>query len=142
MSKRVLVVDDEADTRLLLRYILEQRGLDIAEAESGEEALSSLEESVPDAMVLDIRLPGMNGWEVLEQVRSDRRFERMKVVIMSAHVAPSAEAEALARGGNAFVPKPFRWERFDETLDTLNLISARAPSQRRSLRASWSSAFA
>lgn len=103
----VLIVDDVADIRLLCRIVLERAGHDVTEAGSALEALSVLREVTPDYMVLDIRMPGMSGWELLDQVRQVAALERTKVIVCSAHAGPAEERRALVDGANAFLAKPF-----------------------------------
>jgi CheY-like chemotaxis protein len=114
---RILVVDDEPDIRLLARVILERAGHAISEAGSGEEAIEALRSDAPDLMVLDIRMQGMDGWEVLEEVRSDETLRRVPIVMLSAHTTPSSADRALALGAKAFVTKPFTWEHLRRVVD-------------------------
>lgn len=108
----VLVVEDEADIRLLCRLVLEDGGHEVLEAETAEIALevlgTALADFVPlDFMLLDIRLPGMGGWDLLGHVRDDARLRWMKVIICSAHPGPAERRRAEAEGADAFLTKPF-----------------------------------
>ncbi|HEX6559612.1 MAG TPA: response regulator, partial [Longimicrobiales bacterium] len=69
MKRRILVVEDNEDTRLILRALLTHRGFEMLEAESAEEMLERLEMVAPDLIVLDVRLPGMDGCQALQQLR-------------------------------------------------------------------------
>lgn len=100
----ILVVDDEPDIRSMVRLVLELEGYRVEEAGSGEDALERLESDIPDLMVLDIRLPGIDGWEVLDRLAD--RPERPEVVVISAHGASSSQEKA-ATAGCSFLPKPF-----------------------------------
>ena len=102
----VLVVDDEPDVRLLARLVLTTGGHEVLEAASGEEALASLATGPrPDAVLLDIRMPGIDGWEVLRRLRADPDLEALPVVIFTAHL--SARDEAPAASYSHFLTKPF-----------------------------------
>jgi CheY-like chemotaxis protein len=103
----VLIVDDEADIRLLCRLVLEGRGHEVVEAESAELGLQMLQTFTADFVVLDIRMPGMGGWEMLERVRNDGHLNRMKVIVCSAHAGPVDQHRAEAEGAYAFLSKPF-----------------------------------
>ena len=81
----VVVVDNEPDLRLLCRLVLEQVGHAVREADTAETAFALLAEAVPDCLILDIRMEGMAGWEMLAQVRGDARLGEMRVIICSAH---------------------------------------------------------
>lgn len=87
---KVLVVDDEEDIRYLVKVILESRGIDVVEAESGEECLRILEKFTPDLVLLDIMMPGMNGWEVLRHIKGDEHLKSIKVAMLTS-VDPSVE---------------------------------------------------
>jgi len=107
MKRSVLVVDDEPEVRTLARVTLRSAGYDVQEAGTGEEALSSVEADQPDAMLLDIRLPGMDGWEVLDRLRESDRLGEIAVVVFSAYESATSLEESLERGSHGFVSKPF-----------------------------------
>jgi two-component system response regulator (stage 0 sporulation protein F) len=104
----ILVVDDEPDVRLLIRVILEREGHDVKEAGDGAEALDLVQRVDPDVILLDIRMPGIDGWEVLEQLRESGRLSSTAVVMISAHSTPTVAQEAIDLGCRAFITKPFR----------------------------------
>ena len=116
MKRNVLVVDDEPNMRLLIRLILEEGDMTVLEASSGEEALEFLASSSPDVVLLDIRLPGIDGWEVLERMRGDDRMRRIPVVGISAHASATPKVAA-ERGCVAFLSKPFRAEELLEAME-------------------------
>ena len=104
---KILVVDDNADVRLLVRKVLERAGFLIVEAASGEEALSAVEELVPDLVLMDIRLPGaIDGLEAAEHLRQDVRLARTPIVALSASVFDDDRNRALAAGCSGFIAKP------------------------------------
>jgi cyclic di-GMP phosphodiesterase len=109
---RVLVVDDDAALCAMLRASLDLEGIDVVEAQHVIEAERSLAENVPDAMVLDIGLPGVDGVFYCERLRETPRTRRLPIVAISG--SEEAGVRALAVGANAFVRKP---------LDPLRLIS-------------------
>ncbi|MEO6886954.1 MAG: response regulator [Jatrophihabitantaceae bacterium] len=103
----ILVVDDEPDIRLLCRLILEGAGHRVSEAATAEVALGLLRTTSADFVVLDIRMPGMGGWEMLARVQHDERLDQMKVIICSAHAGPVDQRRASAEGAHGFLAKPF-----------------------------------
>lgn len=105
---RVLIVDDEPDVRLVARVILNSAGYDVDEAESGEEALAHIRDQVPDAVLLDVRMPGIDGWEVLRQLRGRPSLESLPVVVFTAHVTARDEAPETLRDYEHLVTKPFQ----------------------------------
>ena len=103
---RILIVDDEPDIRLMLKLALELGGHEVTEASDGREALEKVYEN-PDAVVLDIRLPDIDGLEVLRLVKSDPTVAAIPVVCISAHSSGDTVRRALALGASAYVGKPF-----------------------------------
>ena len=113
----VLAVDDEADILLIVTVILRASGHDVLQASSGEMALEILEREKPDAMLLDIRLPGIDGLEVLERLRAARRLSSLPVIVISAFSNPETVARATEIGCKGFVTKPFAPDQLLGTLD-------------------------
>lgn len=116
MSATVLIVEDEADIMLALRVALEVTGYRVLGASSGEEALTVLEREEPDAVLLDIRLPGMDGWEFVGRMRETGRFPQLPVIVVSAHAASESEERAAELGCSAYLTKPFSMEQLREAL--------------------------
>jgi CheY-like chemotaxis protein len=108
-SPLVLVVDDVADTRRLMRRVLERADIRVTEAASGEDAIEAIARDRPDLVVLDLRLPGISGLEVARWVRgsSDPGIARTVLLACSASVQPEVERDALDAGADAFEGKPF-----------------------------------
>jgi DNA-binding NtrC family response regulator len=104
-TARVLIVDDERNIRLTLKGALEGVGLEADAVCRGEEALQKLAEKNFDAMILDLRLPGMDGLSVLSQVLE--RHEGLKVIIVTAYGTVDAVIEAMKLGAVDFLQKPF-----------------------------------
>ena len=107
MGRTVLVVDDEEDIRLLARITLQSAGFTVIEASSGYDALISVDTEGPDAMLLDVRMPGMDGWEVLDRLKAQDRLDDLRVVVFSAHEMASASEKAREHGSSGFLTKPF-----------------------------------
>ena len=103
----ILAVDDEADILLIIGVILRKYGHEVLEATSGENALEILDRERPDAMLLDIRMPGIDGLEVLERLRDARRLASLPVIMLSAYSNPSMVERAREIGCKGFVTKPF-----------------------------------
>jgi excisionase family DNA binding protein len=99
----VLVVDDDGGTRALIRANLEQEGFDVIEAATASEGLVAIDEEAPDLIFLDVMMPGMDGWEMLQRVQE--KHGSTPVVMFSGKV--DAAGEAVERGASAFVGKPF-----------------------------------
>jgi CheY-like chemotaxis protein len=117
MGRTVLVVDDDPDIRVLARVTLQSAGFNVLEASSGSEALMAIDTQGPDGILLDIRMPGMDGWEVLDRLRQLDRLDDLRVVVFSAHEMASAPAKVREKGGVGYLPKPFMPE---ELVDAMN----------------------
>ena len=105
----VLIVDDDAGLREFLRANLEIEGYLVREAESAEEGLAALEEEPADLILLDVMMPGMNGWEMLQRVQAKHGVGAIPVIMFSGQVDEAA-ATAEERGAQAFIGKPFEPE--------------------------------
>jgi two-component system KDP operon response regulator KdpE len=99
--KKVLVVDDEAAILTVLRIKLKVSGYDVVTAPTGEEALAVIKSACPDMMLLDVVMPGIDGFEVLEKVRA---FSELPIIVFSAR--PENGERALNMGANDFLAKP------------------------------------
>lgn len=107
----IAVVEDNADNRLLLQAILD--GLyEIVEYENGVDALAGLARSLPDLVLLDISLPGMDGNEILARIRGDEKLRALPVIALTAHAMSGDREKYLAAGFNDYITKPI----VDETL--------------------------
>ena len=113
----VLVVDDEPQVVWVLQFSLEAEGYTTYAANNGVEALAEITEHRPNLMVLDIMMPTMDGWSVLEEMLKLPREERPRVVIVSALSSVRDRAKAAELGADAYVPKPFN---VDELLAVLH----------------------
>ncbi|GAB4205548.1 MAG: sigma-54 dependent transcriptional regulator [Sandaracinaceae bacterium] len=109
MSATVLVVDDEKNIRRTIRMVLEGEGIEVLEAGSAEDALGMLAQEDVDAVVLDVRLPGVTGVEALKRLRAQRDF--VPVVMISGHASVSEAVDAVRHGANDFLEKPLDRDR-------------------------------
>ena len=104
---RILVVDDEAAIRAVIAAVLEEEGHDISHARDGAEALAAIQASMPDLIVLDLAMPGMDGWHLLEELHNRGLRKATRVVIVSAHYDPATAPLSQRRKVGHFLPKPF-----------------------------------
>jgi two-component system nitrogen regulation response regulator NtrX len=131
MKARILVVDDEAEIRRSVRMILEYEGYDVQEASNGPEALALIEREAPDLVFLDIKMPGVDGLEVLQKVK--QLNESLPVVIISGHGTVSTAVEATKLGAFDFIEKPLASERVLVTIKNA-LDRTRLQDENRSLK--------
>jgi CheY-like chemotaxis protein len=118
MSPRVLVVDDMPETRRLMRRVLERARFSVVEAATGEAGLAAIRQDGLDAVVLDLRLPGISGFEVARAVRADPdpRVAATPILACSASVQAEVRREALDAGCDAFEGKPFDVRTFPDVI--------------------------
>jgi len=106
MARRILVVDDEEDIRTILEHILLRQGFEVGFAANGQEALDRLKESAYDLMVLDVRMPVMDGFEVLEALDPDLK-EAMPIVMLTAKSTDNDVIDGYSNGASYYITKPF-----------------------------------
>ena len=116
----VLIVDDDERMREYVRVNLEMEGYTVREAGDGEEGLQVLEESTPDLVLLDVMMPGVDGWEMLRRVQERHGVGTIPVIMFSGKVDEPAAEEAAKRGAQGFIGKPFNpQELIDQTKQLL-----------------------
>ena len=103
----VLVIDDEAPIRLLCRVNLEAEGMTVFEAADGPTGLEEARENTPDVVLLDVMMPGLDGWRVAEQLLQDDRTSEIPIIFLTARAEFRDRARGLDIGGVDYVTKPF-----------------------------------
>jgi DNA-binding response OmpR family regulator len=106
-ATRVLVIDDEAPIRLLCRVTLEAEGMDVLEAADGPGGLEKARAEAPDVVLLDVMMPGLDGWRVAEELLDDPRTESIPIVFLTARAELRDRARGIDLGGVDYVTKPF-----------------------------------
>jgi CheY-like chemotaxis protein len=106
--KRILIADDRASSRELVRTMLEHSGYEVIEAADGAEAVEKARESHPQLILLDLQMPGLDGFAVIERLRSEVCFAATPVVAVTASAMPSDGAKVLAAGFSGYITKPIR----------------------------------
>ncbi|GMQ85666.1 MAG: hypothetical protein BMS9Abin07_1233 [Acidimicrobiia bacterium] len=124
MMPSVLVIEDSASVRRLIEVCLRPLGVEVRSVEDGLLGLQAATTEVPQAIVLDIGLPGMDGWEVLARLRADEATKRVRVLVLTAHAQPEMADRAAAKGADSFMTKPFRPEELRESVRELLSLAA------------------
>jgi putative two-component system response regulator len=116
MSK-ILIVDDEMDIRFVIGKMLTKEGFEIIEAESGEVALEVLKENSPDLILLDVMMPGLDGWETCAKIKSEEKTSHIPVIMLTAKTAEEEKIKALEEcGAEWHISKPIDRPKFIETV--------------------------
>jgi CheY-like chemotaxis protein len=127
--KTVLVADDNEISRELIKEVLSSEGCRIVEAEDGLEVLARIGEVQPDIVLLDIQMPGLDGFGVLQAVRRDARFLRTPVVALTASAMKDDRERALSAGFDEYLTKPIRAAALRSRLRALLQRSGRVPDE-------------
>ena len=107
MAKDILIVDDETHAVVPIQFLMEQQGYRVMIAERGEDALDLIYQYKPDLVLLDIMLPGINGFEVCEIVRLNPEYRSIKIIFLTALGREEQIAKGLALGADAYITKPY-----------------------------------
>ena len=107
MAKQILIVDDEPNVVMPIQFLMEQQGYRVMIAERGEDALDLIYQYEPDLVLLDILLPGIDGYEVCEIIRLNPNYRNVKIIFLTAKGREVEIAQGLALGANAYITKPF-----------------------------------
>lgn len=107
MSKRLLIVDDEPNLLRAVAVCLRSEGYDISTARSGRDALVSLAESIPDLIISDVRMPGMDGYALVHRIRSSPRTALIPVIFLTAKDQKQDRIAGFRAGVDAYITKPF-----------------------------------
>ena len=106
-TAKILIVDDEPNIVVALEFLLSQRGFQTAKAHRGEEALRLFPSFAPDLVVLDVMMPGMDGFEVARQIRSNPNYPNTRSIFLTARSTDEDRLKGYANGGDVYLPKPF-----------------------------------
>jgi len=107
LKDRILIIDDSPDFRVLLARLLKASGFEVMEAKSGEEGLRKIGEFQPDLILLDIMMPGIDGYEVCERIKADPCFRDIPIIFLSGRTDAADKIRGLAIGGVDYITKPF-----------------------------------
>lgn len=126
----VLIVEDHADTREMLRILLNMIGCRVIEAEDGEQAMSVAEMGHPDVILLDVRIPLLDGLTVTRLIRSHPVLNEVPIVLITGMATPQLHREAFSAGCNDCLIKPLDFERLKDLIMLLGRPTPPAPALR------------
>lgn len=119
MAAKVLVIEDSASVRRLIEVCLRVLDIELYAAEDGIRGLDKARSELPDIIVLDVGLPGIDGWEVLRHLRGGDDTRDIKVLVLTAHAQPEIAEQAVQGGADDFMTKPFRPMELRERIEKL-----------------------
>ena len=107
-SKKILVADDTENGRELVKTVLENSGYEVIEAKNGLEALDCARRDLPDLIILDLHMPGLDGFGVIEQLRREQPFASTPIVALTASAMMGDKERAMSLGFTGYITKPIR----------------------------------
>src|SRR5262249_26962940 len=107
MSRRILVIEDHEENRRLLRDLLTAADYEMLEAWNGEEGLVQAAQQRPDLILMDIQLPGLDGYEVTRRLKANPELRAIPIIVVTSYALSGDEAKAHEAGSDAYVTKPF-----------------------------------
>ena len=107
MSNRILAVEDHEENRRLLRDLLASVGYELIEALTGEEGVRTAESQMPDLILMDIQLPGIDGYEVTRRIKANPTLRHIPIIAVTSYALSGDDVKALDAGCDAYVTKPF-----------------------------------
>ncbi len=107
MNARILIIEDHEDNRRILRDLLTHAGFDPLEATTGEQGLALAEAERPDLILMDIQLPGLDGYEATRRIKANPALAQIPVIVVTSYALSGDDVKARAAGSDAYVTKPF-----------------------------------
>lgn len=131
LPKRILIVDDEPDILFLLKQHLEKWGYEVSTATQGFEALNKIRKEMPDLIILDLMLPGLDGFQITGMLKRDRRYNKIPILMLTARAQKKDSDTALSLGVDGYLIKPFESESlFKKIEELLNVNPPQADEHR------------
>jgi len=107
MSKRILVIEDQEDNRRILRHLLKSVDYEVIEAMTGEEGVALAERERPDLILMDIQLPGLDGYEATRRIKANPALRPIPIIVVTSYALSGDDVKAFEAGCDAYVTKPF-----------------------------------
>ena len=107
MTKRILVVEDQDDNRKIMTDLLVNGGYEVIHAVTGDQGVAMAEEEVPDLILMDIQLPGIDGYEATRRIKAEPSLSHIPIIVVTSYALSGDEQKAIEAGGDAYYSKPF-----------------------------------
>ncbi len=122
---RILIVDDEPTILMLIGMMLKREGYEVVEAKDGEECFSKLKEKKPDLILLDVMMPGQDGWEICRKIKGARETRGIPVAMFTVRTSEDSMEKSMEYGADAHINKPIDKK---ELFDTIKRLLGKASS--------------
>jgi DNA-binding response OmpR family regulator len=132
-TPKILVVDDQPDIRLMCRVNLQLEGYEVIEAADGDTGLAMLRDHDPDLVLLDVMMPGLDGWQFMDAVKGDPQTTSIPIVMLTARVQREDEIRGWLSGAADYLPKPFNPSTLTEVVRRTLLNENEDDRRRRAL---------
>lgn len=106
MKKKILIIDDEPDILKTMKYNLEFEGYEVFSAQDGEEGLKKIKQALPDLVLLDLKMPGKNGFQIAKEIKSQKEYGDIPIIVLSALKDEASKYIAAKGGAVEFIEKP------------------------------------
>ena len=107
MSKRILVIEDQEDNRRIMRDLVTSAGYEMIEAVTGEDGVASAEANRPDLILMDIQLPGLDGYEATRRIKANTALRQVPIIAVTSYALSGDDVKAFDAGCDGYVTKPF-----------------------------------
>ena len=107
MSKRILVIEDQEDNRQIVRDLMAASGYELIEATTGEEGVAAAARERPDLILMDIQLPGIDGYEVTRRIKANPQLKSIPIIAVTSYALSGDDKKAFAAGCDGYVTKPY-----------------------------------
>ncbi|SDI61376.1 response regulator [Alteribacillus bidgolensis] len=130
--QKVLIVDDQYGIRVLLKEVLEKDGYEVHQASNGLQALEIMEKEKPDLLLLDMKIPGMDGIEILKERKNRQLAANMEIILMTAYGELNVINDAKELGASTYLSKPFDIDQVRKEIKSLLSVTSRQMDKNRS----------
>ena len=107
MNKTILVIEDHEDNRRIMRDLLMSNSYEVIEAVTGEEGITAAETYRPNLILMDVQLPGMNGYEAAQRIKANTDLQKVPIIVVTSYALSGEDVKAFEAGCDAYVSKPF-----------------------------------
>lgn len=114
--KKILYIEDDPINKYLVRKVLSAKGYEVFDAQNGSEGVSKAEEILPDLILMDMQMPGVDGYEATKQLKAKDSMKEIPIVALTAHALPGDKEKCFAVGCDGYITKPIDIKNFEEQI--------------------------